>query len=131
MCISQKVNERFYDAKPLVIYFYVRAKMPLNFHACISVPLGSKYLSNKMLHEDDMPMYEILYWSNSFSNCFDFKCIWIFANLQWLTRHLGVTLVFVGNGAERQGFNFWFSRVFCQYWQNFPLGWEAGLCVIS
>ena len=33
--------------------------------------------------------------------------------LQWLAGYVGLALVFVWGGAQREGFNFCFSRVFC------------------
>ena len=45
---------------------------------------------------------------------------------RWLTGYLGLALVFMWDGAQREKFHFWFSRVFCQYWQSFYLGRGLG-----
>ena len=35
-------------------------------------------------------------------------------------------IVFMWNNALREKFNFWFSRVFCEYYQNFYFGSKTG-----
>ena len=39
----------------------------------------SKYISNKMLYEDDSALYETLWWNRFFLNNFGFNCFSIFA----------------------------------------------------
>ena len=40
-------SKRCYNVKPSAYYFYMRTKIPLNFHICISVTL-SKYKNIKV-----------------------------------------------------------------------------------
>ena len=40
-------SKRCYNAKPLAYYFYMRTKISLNFHFCISVPLRAGVDKNR------------------------------------------------------------------------------------
>ena len=45
----------------------------------VSKSLKSKYLSNKILHQNDLPLYKILCWTRSFLSNFCFKRVSVFA----------------------------------------------------
>ena len=46
-CIPK--SKRYYKAKPSAYNFYVRTKMPSNFHFCIRVPLRHNFKNKNLL----------------------------------------------------------------------------------
>ena len=52
-------------------------KFLINNHLCLHQQY--KHISSKMLHEDDSPLCEIIWWSGFFLNNFGFNCV-VFAN---------------------------------------------------